>query len=110
MPLPIQISGNGIEVTDILRNFVTEKFDHLSKHAVKILSAHVVLSVDKPRNIAEAKLDVPNTEIYAKVEAKNMYEAVDLLIEKLVRQLDKHRGKTTEKLRRQQRQLKDKAE
>jgi putative sigma-54 modulation protein len=108
MPLPIQISGNGIEITDIMHDFVVEKFDRLSKHAVKILSAHVVLSVDKPRHIAEAKLDIPNTEVYAKVEAKNMYEAVDLLIEKLVRQLDKHRGKTTEKLRRQQR--KDKAE
>jgi len=90
---PIQLTGHHIEITTILRDYVTNKFKHLAKHADRITSIHVVLDVIKLRQLAEARLHIPNAEIYAKAESENMYKTIDLLIAKLVRQLEKFRGR-----------------
>ena len=55
---PIQLTGHGIEITQILKDFVTNKFNHLGRHGAQITSIHVILNVDKLRQIAEAKLHI----------------------------------------------------
>lgn len=89
----IQFTGHGIEITPILRDFINDKFDRLTKHAQQIISIHVILNVEKLRQIAEVKLHIPHNEIYAQAESEDMYKTIDLLVDKVVRQIDKHRGK-----------------
>jgi len=89
----IQFTGHGVELTPTLRDFINDKFERLAKHAVQIISVHVILNVDKLCQIAEAKLHLPHKEIYAKADSEDMYKTIDLLIDKLTRQLEKHRGK-----------------
>lgn len=87
--LPIQITGHNIEITDTLNNTVNNKFSRLRKHSKKITRIHVILNVEKLRQIAEATLHIPNSEIYAKEESEDMYKSIDGLIDKLVAQLDR---------------------
>lgn len=90
---PIQFTGHGIDMTDVLKDFATNKFSRLAKHAAQIISIHVILNVDKLQQIAEAKLHIPHKEFYAKADSEDMYKTIDLLVDKLIGQMDKHKGK-----------------
>jgi putative sigma-54 modulation protein len=89
----IQFTGHNLEITPILRDFIANKFKRLNRHADTITSIHVILNVDKLRQTAEAKLHIPGSEIYATSESEDMYKTIDLLVDKLVRQLKKHKDK-----------------
>ena len=93
MALPIQFTSLKTENSEQLRKFTTEKFSRLNKFAAKITSVHVTFSVDKLRHIAEASLHVPKSEIHARAESEDMYKTIDLLVDKLMRQLAKHKEK-----------------
>jgi len=91
--LPIQLSGHDVEVTPALRDFVDKKFERLQKHAHDITTIHVFLEVKKLTQMAEATVHVKGLEIFAKAESEDMYKTINLLVDKLVRQLEKHKGK-----------------
>lgn len=99
---PIQLTGHGIEITQVLRDFVNDKFKRLSKHASQITSLHVTLHVDKLSQIAKAQIHIPHNEVDAQADSEDMYKSIDLLIDKLVRQLEKHGGKSGAKNHRRQ--------
>ena len=56
---------------------------------------HVVLNVEKLQQIAEAKLNLNGGEVFATSEHSDMYAAIDALIDKLDRQVIKHKEKLT---------------
>lgn len=91
--LPIQFSGHGVEITQILHDFASKKFERLQKHSGHITSIHVFFNVNKLLQIAEATVHIPGFEVYASAESEDMYKTIDLLIDKLVRQIDKHKDK-----------------
>jgi putative sigma-54 modulation protein len=93
--LPIQFTGHNVEITETLRDFATNKLTRLKRHADRITSLHVIFNVDKLLQKAEAKLHIPGNEIYASAESDDMYKAIDILVDKLIRQLEKHRGKVS---------------
>jgi putative sigma-54 modulation protein len=92
----LQFTGHNIEITPILRDFIANKFKKLNRHAGHITSTHIILNVEKLRQIAEAKLHIAGAEIYAQTESEDMYKSIDLLVDKLVRQLKKHKDKSGE--------------
>lgn len=92
--LPIQLSGHGVEITQTLRDFINKKFSRLQKHCERITSIHVFFNVNKLMHGAEATLHVPGFEICAEAETDDMYKTIDLLVDRLVRQIDKHKGKS----------------
>lgn len=91
--MQINLTGHHVDITDSLRNFVHEKFEKLERHFDHINNVHVILSVEKLRQIAEAKLNVNGGEIFANSENEDMYAAIDALIDKLDRQVIKHKEK-----------------
>lgn len=91
--LPIQFSGHSVEVTQTLREFATKKFERLQKHSDHITSVHVFFNVNKLLQVAEATVHIPGFEVYASAESEDMYKTIDLLIDKLIRQIDKHKSK-----------------
>lgn len=97
--LSVQLSGHGLEITPTLRDFVDKKFTRLQKHAHSITSIHVIFDVKKLLQAAEATVHVPGLEIYAGAESEDLYKTIDLLIDKLVRQLDRYKGKNDKKKR-----------
>lgn len=93
--MQINLTGHHCQITPALRTFTTEKFERLTRCGEQIMSVNVVLNVDKLLQTAEATLHVPGTQIHASATSKDMYTAIDELIDKLERQIKKHRDKTT---------------
>jgi putative sigma-54 modulation protein len=91
--MQINLTGHHLDITDSLRNYVLGKFDRIERHFDHINNVHVVLQVDKVRQIAEAKMNVNGGEIFANSESEDMYAAIDTLVDKLDRQVIKHKEK-----------------
>ncbi len=91
--MQINITGHRLEVTPALRAFTQEKFDKLERHFDHITSINVIFDVEKLRQIAEATVYVAKGELHASSESEDMYAAIDTLIDKLDRQLIKHKEK-----------------
>ena len=96
--MKIQFTGrHSMEVTPALRDFTMEKFTRLSKYVNKMTQVHVTFDVDngKARQMADAVLHIPNNEIHARAESEDMYKTIDLLVDKLTRQLNKHKERAS---------------
>ena len=91
--MQININGHHVDLTDSMQDYVNEKFQKLERFFEHINNVHVVLKVEKLRQIAEATLHVNQAEIHASADDENMYAAIDSLVDKLVRQLNKHKDK-----------------
>lgn len=95
--MQINISGHHVEVTPALRDYVTSKLERLNRHFDQITIANVVLTVEKTRQRADATLHVSGADLAASSESDDMYAAIDLLADKLDRQLIKHKEKIQDK-------------
>ena len=91
--MQINFTGHRMEVTSALKTFTQEKFDKLERHFDKITAINVIFDVEKLRQIAEATILVAKGELHASSESEDMYTAVDILVDKLDRQLIKHKEK-----------------
>ena len=91
--MQINIQGHNIDLTDSMKDYVHSKFQKLERFFDHINTTHVILRVEKLRQIAEATLHVNQGEIHATADDDNMYAAIDGLVDKLTRQLNKHKEK-----------------
>ncbi|EKE85379.1 ribosome hibernation promoting factor [Idiomarina xiamenensis] len=91
--MQINLSGHHIDITEPLRDYVDTKFAKLERHFDHISNVHVILNVEKNTQKAEATLHVSGGEIFANAEHDDMYAAIDGLIDKLDRQIIKHKEK-----------------
>ena len=89
----LTISGHHLDITDPIRNYVNTKLSKLSRHHDRITNTHVILSVDKHNQKAEATMHVSGADLFANSESEDLYAAIDLLTDKLDRQLTKHKEK-----------------
>ncbi len=92
----INVTGHHVELTDPLRNYVNEKFERLERHFDHVTDVHVVLSVEKLRQTAEATMHITGGKLFADNTEEDMYAAIDGLTDKLDRQLKKHKEKITD--------------
>ena len=92
--MQITISGHHVDVTPALREYVLTKFDRLQRHFDQITNTDVTLIVEKLVQKAEATVHVSGADIFANAESEDMYAAIDLLADKLDRQLIKHKEKS----------------
>lgn len=92
--MQISIHFKNINTSDALKSHTHEKFDKLDRMLDAPADAHIVLSVEKLRNIAEINLTCDRIKIHAKEEAENnMYAAIDTLADKVKTQIRKIKDK-----------------
>ena len=91
--MQLNLTGRHVEITDSLRDYVNTKFAKLERHFDHINNVHVILDVEKLSQKAEATLHVNGGELFAPTEHQDMYAAIDSLIDKLDRQVIKHKEK-----------------
>ncbi len=89
----LTVTGRHLDVTQSLRHYIIEKMDRLERHFDNVSNIHVILSVEKLRQKAEATIDLSGGKIYADTIDGDMYAAIDLLTDKLDRQVIKHKEK-----------------
>jgi putative sigma-54 modulation protein len=95
--MQLNISGHHVEVSEALRAYATDKFAKLERHYDHITNVHVVMSVEKMRQRAEATVHVSGAELFADADSDDMYAAIDMLTDKLDRQLIKHKEKVVDR-------------
>lgn len=97
--MQVNISGHQLDVTDAMRSYVGEKLAKLERHVDKITNVQVIMEVEKLKQKIEATLHVSGAkEVVANAEHDDMYAAIDLLTDKLDRQLLKHKEKQLSQL------------
>jgi len=91
--MQINLTGHHIDITESLRGYVDNKFERLARHFDQVLNVHVILSVEKLRQKAEATMHVNGAKVFADSVHEDMYAAIDTLIDKLDRQVLRHKEK-----------------
>ena len=91
--MQVSVTGHHVEVTDSLRNHVEEKIAKLKRHFDNVTDVHVILTVEKLEQKAEATVQISGAKLFADDVQEDMYQAIDNMIDKLDRQIIKHKEK-----------------
>ncbi len=93
--MQVSVTGHHVDVTDSLRNYVEEKISKLKRHFDNVTDVHVILTVEKLAQKAEATVQISGAKLYADDVQEDMYQAIDNMVDKLDRQIIKHKEKIT---------------
>ncbi|MEJ5207564.1 MAG: ribosome-associated translation inhibitor RaiA [Lysobacteraceae bacterium] len=91
----IEIVGHQIEVTAALRDTIESKLEKLRRHSDDLMDGRITLSVERLQQKVDATLNLAGHTIHAEASAEDMYTAIDQLLDKLDRQVIKHKEKLT---------------
>lgn len=91
--MQLNITGHHLEITAPLKDYIESKFERLQRHFDQITVTHVILTVEKKEQKAEATVHISGADLFAHSESGDMYAAIDSLTDKLDRQLIKHKQK-----------------
>ena len=89
----LHISGHHVDVTPAMREYVTSKFTRITRHFDHVIDVNVILSVEKLKHKVEANVHLSGKDIFVECDDANMYAAIDALVDKLDRQILKHKEK-----------------
>lgn len=95
------IRGENIEVTRPIREFVEKKIDKLNRYfdTPPTSDVHVNLSVYNEKQQIEVTIPMTNLLLRAEEQHNDLYAAIDLVVDKLERQIRKHKTKVNRKFR-----------
>lgn len=90
----VNITSKQMEITEAIRQHVEERLAKLEKWQTDLINPHIVLSKEPKDFVADATINAPNGTLVASAKHEDMYTAINELIAKLVRQLNKvqHKG------------------
>jgi putative sigma-54 modulation protein len=94
----LKISGHHLEVTPALRDYVRSKLERVTRHFDQVVDVNVLLTVEnlkekERRQKAEVNLHVKGRDIFMEQSHEDLYAAVDQLMDKLDRQVCKHKDR-----------------
>ena len=94
----LTISGHHLEVTPALRGYVTQKLDRIMRHFDQVVDVRVLLTIENQkekegRQRAECNIHVKGNDLSAESSSEDLYAAVDELVDKLDRQVVKHKDR-----------------
>ena len=93
----LHMTGHHLEITPSIRDYVNTKMIRINRHFDHVIDVNMILSVEKLRQKIEANVHLSGKDIFAESENDDMYAAIDLLIDKLDRQIVKHKEKIKDK-------------
>ena len=91
--MQLNITGHHLEITDSLQKYVESKLDRLERHFDNVTNVHVILTVEKQRQKAEATIHISGADVFADAVNGDMYASIDAMVDKLDRQIIKHKEK-----------------
>jgi len=98
--MQITIKGHQVDVTPALHEYATTKFERVTRHFDHLHELNVVLGVEKLLHKAEATMQFSGKKsgrtLHADATAADMYAAIDVLVDKIDKQVRKHKEKLTD--------------
>ena len=92
----LHLSGHHVDVTPAMRDYVTNKFTRITRHFDHVIDVNVILSVEKLKQKIEANVHLSGKDIFVECDDADMYAAIDALVDKLDRQILKHKERNFE--------------
>ena len=93
----LHMTGHHLEITPSMRDYVSSKMIRINRHFDHVIDVNMILTVEKLRQKIEANVHLSGKDIFVESEDDDMYAAIDLLIDKLDRQIVKHKEKIKNK-------------
>lgn len=90
----LNMTGHHVDITPSMRAYVSSKMTRINRHFDHVIDVNMILTVEKLRQKIEANVHLSGKDIFVESEDADMYAAIDLLIDKLDRQIIKHKEKT----------------
>jgi putative sigma-54 modulation protein len=94
--MQLNVTGHHVDVTTSMKGYVAKKLDRIVRHSDHIIDVHCILTVEKQRHKAEAKVLLNGAMVYADAVDMDMYAAIDALADKLDRRVKKHKEKLSD--------------
>jgi putative sigma-54 modulation protein len=98
--MQINVKGHQVDVTPALHDYATSKFERVTRHYDHLHELNVVLGVEKLLHKAEATIQCSGKKtgkkLHAVATAPDMYAAIDVLVDKIDKQVRKHKEKITD--------------
>ena len=91
--MQMDIRGRNIDITDALKEYTTKRLSKLEKYIEDARIAQVALSVEGERHKVEVTIPLNGVILRGEVTSEDMYSAIDLVEEKLEKQIEKHKTK-----------------
>ncbi|MEA4924944.1 MAG: ribosome-associated translation inhibitor RaiA [Syntrophomonadaceae bacterium] len=89
----LDIRGRNIEITDALKDYTTKRLSKLEKYIDDARIAQVALSLEGEDHKVEVTIPLNGVILRGEVTAEDMYSAIDMVVEKLEKQIEKHKTK-----------------
>ena len=91
--MQVSVTFRHMDSNDGMKEYAKQKLMRMRKYMDNPVEAHVVLCVEKFRNIAEVTIKGEGVSINGEERADDMYSAIDNVMDKIGRQIKKRRGK-----------------
>jgi putative sigma-54 modulation protein len=91
------VTFKNLDPSDHIKSYVSEKLDRFDKYFHNPGEANVVLSVEKFRHIADVNISADKMTINGKEETEDMYSAIDMVLDKLDKQIKRNKQKIRER-------------
>lgn len=99
--MKFRIRGKNVEVTDALKNYAIKKIGRIERYfeSPQTSEAAVTLSVNKNKHIVEVTIPVSGITLRAEEKSDDMYASIDVVVDKLERQIRKYKTRINRKAR-----------
>lgn len=87
----LHLTGHHLEITPALRDYVGQKLERITNHFDQVINVKVTLSVEKLKHKVEVTLHAPGNDLHTECSGDDMYSAIDLVTDKLDRQVLRHK-------------------
>jgi putative sigma-54 modulation protein len=87
----LHLTGHHVEITPAIREYVVQKLSRINRHFDHVIDVNVVMTVEKLDQRIEANVHLSGKDIHVQVHDGDMYAAIDGLIDKLDRQVIRHK-------------------
>jgi putative sigma-54 modulation protein len=87
----LHLTGHHVEITPAIRDYVTQKLEKIERHFEHVIDVTVVMTVEKLDQRIEANVHLSGKDIHVQAHDGDMYAAIDVLIDKLDRQVIRHK-------------------
>jgi putative sigma-54 modulation protein len=87
----LHLTGHHVEITPSIRDYVVSKLSRIERHFDHVIDVNVFMTVEKLDQRIEANVHLSGKDIHVQAHDGDMYAAIDELIDKLDRQVIKHK-------------------
>ncbi|MBE3588762.1 MAG: ribosome-associated translation inhibitor RaiA [Thermoanaerobacteraceae bacterium] len=98
--MEVQVRGRNVEVTNALKEYVEKRLGKLEKFLEQINEVQVTMTVEKESHRVEVTIPLNGIILRGEESTGDMYASIDLVVEKLEKQVERYKGKLLRRLER----------